>query len=382
MANSETMKTVDTIIVGGGISGIGCARTLVEHGKSFLMITKNIGGRIVTSSDGKINYGAYFVLDTYRHIVPLVTTGERLHPFDLEFHSNRGGQYHLLKMLKYPVQGARLFSKLYLFKKRYEQFKIACETGSQKEVFERDPKLLSLYQQTADQYIREHNIQNIAHEFLEEGVYMCTFLPLSKVSAFDFLRLCSGLITPTYEFIFDYQRAVEDFASNIILGTVSRIERHDQTYNVVTNEGEMYQAKHVVVATEPHEAHRLLGIKHFKHDANAYVFHVQGRLKSPWSKGQYELFRSSSPTIFIRQQADGSYIFYTTTAHPNLSEYFMNYTVVQHKHWKPAFTLTGKTLIEAKQGNNLYMIGDYNVAGMEDSYITGIYAAKQIINNP
>lgn len=381
MADSKTVKIVDTIIIGGGISGIGCARTLAEHGKSFLMITNNIGGRIVTSRDGKVNYGAYFVLDTYRHILPLVTRGERLHPFDLEFHSKRGYGYYIIRMARYPVQVAKFFSALYVFKKRYEQFKIACETRSQKEVFESDPTLLSLYQQTAEDYIRAHHIQRIAHEFLEEGVYMCTFLPLSKVSAFDFLRLCSALITPTREFIFNYQKAVEDFASSIIMTTVTQIKKHKQMYNVVTNSGEAYQATHLVVATEPHEAHRLLGIKHFKRDANAYMFHVQGKLKDSWNKGQYELFRSTSSIIFIRQQADGSYIIYSTIAHPRLDEYFIDPVIIAIKKWEPAFTLTGKTLIEAKQDNHLYMIGDYNVSGMEDSYITGIYAANKIIGN-
>jgi len=52
-----------------------------------------------------------------------------------------------------------------------------------------------------------------------------------------------------------------------------------------------------------------------------------------------------------------------------------------HHYWDPVGTINGHTLIESNRGNNLYLIGDYNVAGLEESYTTGIYAANQIINS-
>ncbi len=79
-------KIVDTIIIGAGIAGIGCARQLAKHKEDFLVITEDVGGRIATSQDGKTNYGAYFVLSNYTHVLPLVEKGERLHPFFVEFH--------------------------------------------------------------------------------------------------------------------------------------------------------------------------------------------------------------------------------------------------------------------------------------------------------
>ena len=77
----------DTVIVGGGMSGIGAARRLQEKGKPFLMIAPEIGGRVRTSPDGKINYGAYYITDDYRHTLPLVDLVNRVQINDSWFHS-------------------------------------------------------------------------------------------------------------------------------------------------------------------------------------------------------------------------------------------------------------------------------------------------------
>ena len=73
--NKANMKIEDTIIIGAGISGLGCARTLFENKQSFKIITRNIGGRILQSKDGTVNYGAYYVAKDYLHVKKYVKLG-------------------------------------------------------------------------------------------------------------------------------------------------------------------------------------------------------------------------------------------------------------------------------------------------------------------
>ena len=67
-----TSKVFDTIIIGAGISGLACARRLQQSDEDFLVISKDIGGRILISDDGLVNYGAFFVCSDYSNLLKYV----------------------------------------------------------------------------------------------------------------------------------------------------------------------------------------------------------------------------------------------------------------------------------------------------------------------
>src|SRR3989338_9262295 len=88
-------KEVETIIVGGGIAGLGCARTLQDNNRPFLLITENVGGRILTSKDRKVNYGAYYVGNDYTNVLKYVEKKRILVPLGVEFHRRDRGYFLL-----------------------------------------------------------------------------------------------------------------------------------------------------------------------------------------------------------------------------------------------------------------------------------------------
>lgn len=366
-------QNYDTIIVGGGVAGLACAKKLSEQNKEFLLITEDIGGKILTSKSGVTNYGAYFVLNNYHNILPYVKKKEKLYPVFVGFHSRTGKSYPLIRMMKYPFQTLRFLSLLMMFKGKYAQFERKCLVRSQKEVIESEDYFKSLYYQTAEEFVHEKKNKKIAKEFLSEGTYMCTFQPLNRISTFDFLRLCLALIVPAYEFQFLKEKLISTFSDKILIDSVKSIK--DKT--VRTRKGSIFKAHNVVIATPPQVSKDLLGLKKMKSPVNSVAFHLKGILKK--ESGQFALFPSSSEVIFIRKQEDGSYLFYSKTKSIDLRKYFKNPRIIAVKEWKPAFHLQGDILWDCDLGNNVYLIGDHNLIGLETSFITGVYAANKIV---
>ena len=54
-------KKYNTIIIGGGISGLACGRILADKKEDFLLLTKELGGRMRTSKSHLVDYGASYM---------------------------------------------------------------------------------------------------------------------------------------------------------------------------------------------------------------------------------------------------------------------------------------------------------------------------------
>jgi len=90
------------------------------------------------------------------------------------------------------------------------------------------------------------------------------------------------------------------------------------------------------------------------------------------------LFSHPSEVQAVADLFNGTYLFYYKNKQPSLDTYFHKPKIIAHHFWDPVGTINGHNLIESVRGNNMYLIGDYNVAGLEESYITGIFCANQI----
>lgn len=80
----------ETIILGAGISGIGCAKTLLDNNyKDFKIISLDIGGRILESKNDQVEYGAYYMMNIYHHTKQFLEMKGKIKISDLVFHKNR-----------------------------------------------------------------------------------------------------------------------------------------------------------------------------------------------------------------------------------------------------------------------------------------------------
>ena len=348
------MEEYETIIVGAGIAGLACARTLHSSNKKFKIITEDIGGRIKTSKNGRVNYGAYLVTADYNHLMPYITKNRRQRISDLHFHK-RNNQYsfYSVKLLPYTLQIIRLLVHVYKFRRRYSILRKETERISQREAILKDSYLKKLYFQTAEEFAREIKIAPFCHQYLCEGLYPVAFTTVDQMTAFTYLHFLQPLIIPMYAFTFEKERLIKGFKKEFIKAEVIDIKREKSVYRIRTRQHADYYAKNVVVATPVTVSKRLLNIKKYRGSVNAYVFHIDGTIRKKFSIGKAQLFDVVSEVFAILQNEDGSYLLYSKTSKPKIGEFFSSYKIKGEHYWKPAEFMRKGPLLESKRGKNL-----------------------------
>lgn len=374
------MHLHDTIIIGGGMSGLGCAKRLMERKvDDFLLITKDIGGRAVTSADGQVNYGAYYVRKDYTHLIPYIRLKRKIRLRDLCFVHGR------LKASIYDVQNLwHLPSLLWLIiiilrvYRRYLRAKKLSETIEQRETIERDALLYRLYTQPAADFIRENGLQFWANKFIDPLVRSTAFINLRESNAFEIISCIFPLLVPSHEFEPMFEPLIAPFFGKIKYDTVTHTESLGTHWVVTTASGKSHHARCVVIALPIEVAKTLVSIPERTNKTVAvYMAHLRGVPRHQWEHPDFVFFPKGKDDIVVARQENGTYLFYSHDPHYDLSRYFRDWEIIAKRHWNPAFHM-GSHLISMDRGNGLYVIGDHNLCGMEDSFTTGIFAANRI----
>lgn len=370
-----------TIVIGAGIAGLACARRLFEAGQPFLLISENVGGRICRSRDNSVNLGAYYVRADYHYVNRLVKRGRRINALRIRRH-DQDGSYTLWnpRLFLHLPQAARFAAKLVTFRRHYEAFRRHCLFMSQAEALQSDPYLQHLYHQPAPEFIGDTRIGAIARHYLAPCLYGTTFRALDQLTAFSLLLGALPAIVPIYEFTFHPGSLLEGFRQRHLKDTVTAITPEGGGYRIDTGGNGPFFADSVVLATPIRVSQQLLGLPEIKRPVEVHSFEVSGSLRSEYESADINLFADGGPILAIARQADGTILLCSKLRKPDWARFFRSWEVVEHKHWSPAFHIDGDALLECRQSPNLYLIGDHNVCGLEDTYITGLYAANQLIH--
>jgi hypothetical protein len=200
------------------------------------------------------------------------------------------------------------------------------------------------------------------------------------MNAFSFLQFLLPLITPIYTFRFEKRKMTSSFQEKIIVDTATDINRTADQYKIKTNT-DTFLAKNLVLATEISWSGQFARIQEMNTPVSTHMLHLRGTPKRMIARKKYQLFCHPSIVQSIADLGDGTYLFYYKDTQPPLENYFNNPQVITHHFWDPAGRIHGHVLIESNRGKNMYLIGDYNIAGLEETYITGIYAANHIITS-
>ncbi len=372
--------STETIIVGAGIAGLACARRLQEAGRRFLLISEDVGGRIRQSRDGAVNLGAYYVRADYTHVNRYVRLGRRIDRLVTQRHYGRDTYtYWDPRLLLHLPQATRFLRLLAEFRARHNVFKRRSISIGQAAAIREDPMLLELYHQPAPDFIAQHRINDLARWYLAPGLHGTAFASLHEITAFTLLLGALPVLVRAYEFTPRFDRLVDGFVDAIAADTVTGLSAHGAGYDIETKANGTLTTERLVIATPTDVAKKLLDLPAAKRPVSAHMFHVFGALRDPFRRADIHLFPESDPTLAIARQESGTVLLSSRRRHPDLDRYFSNWEVLEHKHWNPAFHLLGDDLLEAEQGPNLYLIGDHNIVGLEDAYLTGLHAANRII---
>ncbi len=373
----------ETVIIGGGIAGLACARQLRDSRHPFLIITKDVGGRICRSTDGAANLGAYYVRGDYSHVNRFVDRGRRIKRHRIQ-RGDQDGSFRRgdLPLLMHPAQAVRFLLLMREFRRHYETFKQDCLLMSQAQAIKADPLLWGLYQEPATQFIHRHRIEGVARSYLAPVVQGTAFTSVERLTAFTLLVGVLPAIIPIFEYAFRFDRLMAGFEDALLFDSVTGVTSNDGYYMIQTRNGGAFTAENVVVATPVDVSAKLLDLGDVKSPIDAHMYLVRGILRRPWAQATYTLFPEGDLILAIARQTGGSTLFCSVSEDPNFGRYFSTWEIVEHHHWNPAFHLEGDVLLECEQGPGLYLVGDHNVCDLEDAYITGVYAANRILAGP
>jgi len=376
-------KIYGTIVIGGGMAGIGCARRLSEKQQDFLLISKNIGGRVTTSADGNVNYGAFYVRSDYHHILPFVRL-ERKIPFrSVRFQRGNKSWIFWDVVLRHPVAILMMYIHLIIFNFHYQKFKKNCENMSQIDALQKDFYLKKMHEMRASDFLKKHNFTKLTPTIIDPLVKSTAFLDVEEMplsAAGMFLLLLIGLY-PTHEFGMQQEALVAGIRNRFVQDEVVSVVRENNYWVTKTSLGHEYHSRNLVMATLINITKQLLKLDMpLNHSISVHMAHVHGELLQEYqTAGNFILFSSHrTQDIVISKEPDHSYLFYSHNPNYDLSKYFKHYEIITEKFWHPAFFI-GHEFLPCSFNDNLFVIGDHNIVGMEDAYITGIYAANQII---
>jgi hypothetical protein len=283
-------------------------------------------------------------------------------------------------MILYINQFIKLLKIQYKFKKELRKLRIDSETKSQKKIIEKNQFLKKLYMKDATDFIKENKITEITKIYLSKALYSTTFSNITEMNAFSFLQFLLPLITPIYTFSFQKDKMIKSFKNKIIIDRIYEIKYKNNTYKIKSRNN-IYYCKNLVLATPITFSKKFANISKINKPIDTNMLHVKGIPQKIYKKKKYHLFYPYNEVQAIANLNDGTYLTYYREKIPNLNKYFINYKILFEHNWSPAGTINGHFLIESNRGNNMYIIGDYNIAGLEEAYITGIFAANNIIKS-
>lgn len=373
----------ETLIIGGGIAGMSCARELRARGHDVAIVTEELGGRVCYDPELQSNFGAVFYMENYKNAKKLLDENAAMSVklSDLMLHSSedkvfRGNSLTMLRSLPQMAKFLRFMKREFI--PEYSAYKSMCETVPVIEAMDRHPQIKKYFMMQASTLIDDLGIGKICDNFISKFAYACTGSRINELNALDFLNVSQGVVMPIYDFKFDADRFKESLNGHVYLDTVSGIEKADAGWKVTTESGALYSCRFLVVATSGLVTQRLLNIEKVRQPTRLVSYLVEGTPRGQIADAPAHYFGDEFDIIAINAREDGRFNVYTREP-IDLGKYFQDPEVIYSRDWSEALFTVGRTIQPQDWDENLWIAGDINGLGLEPASISGVYAANRIV---
>lgn len=379
------MESIESIIIGGGVSGMACGRTLHEHGKDFLLLTRDVGGRLLTSQSHVVNYGASYVTSDYEHVLPLMGGGKPIRTSECYFfHDGKLINLYNLRTLRSSVALVRLLLEAGDFRKRLKRLRHRALHEQQKDILASDDVLSKHVRTPARSFVERLGLGDLNDLFFAPLFNSTGFIEYDQSNAFHYLDNLMPLLCRTY--VADHSRCCEEmprgWRHRIRMEEVNGLTEADGGGYVVQTTKSTYRAQNVVLALPYMDAIGFWPVPEPAHNVPVHVIELIGERKPRFRDKGIVFFRPQEHDITILwRQVTGSDIIFSRISNPALDQYYENHRIIRTVYWQTAAVLSGNEWAAQDLGNGMYLASDYNICGLEDAFITGVYAANRIIDD-
>ncbi len=379
------MKQYKTIIIGGGISGLSCGRKLYDSGETFLLITKDLGGRMLTSKNFEEDYGAAYVTSDYKNVLKYVEKQERLRLRDFYFMEesifSNVFNYKNIKFIPKMIKFVLILRKL---RKNLVEYRRQASNKSVKECFTENKVLNKYWKMSAKEFIRNNGFEKLDKIYGNPITATTAFIGSDKVNAAYYIGMFFPVILKTWivNFRHTIKKLTRGFEEKIKIDSVKKVKKRNDGQFIVYTFKEKFLAKNIVFAAPQKSLSKVYPLPKPYIQQSAYVFHVIGERKNKRKNKKAICFRPKNHDVFmIWKQKNGNDLIYSKNPNPKFQEYYKSYKIIKRIHWAPGMIIPKHDLIPQKLEKNVYLASDYNLSLLEDSFLTGLYAATQIINS-
>jgi len=390
-------EETETLIIGGGIAGLACARHLKDAGQPFTLVTDTLGGRMQRSAAGDY-LGAAMLNDDHHHMKKYAKKSTIKQPSLFQAYMSLDGSKPKLALLGASpigfVKAVKAFAPFLKAMRRVrENQPHICIT----ELVASDPLLNHLQQQSAVDFVREHGIEKISDRLLGPAggaIYMSDWRELNALffclgATWIGLGSLTGNNLSYYDWSGVVPKLTKGYEDKIVIDTVTSVRSIDDGKAFEVSSGsQSWVAKNLVLAL-PGAARvafaEAVGIKENASPATnvpLHVFHIKGKRRDYYKPGCSLMLgmKEKVPMFFVLPSTKGQIdVLYATIPDPVLEDYYESYEVIEEKHWEPVVQLRSGKFQKLQPKSNVFMIGDHNIGGLEESFLTGLFAANKII---